>query len=474
MSKKPLWTSAEIAAAVKGTCTGKWQAEGVSIDTRTVKPGDLFVALQGPNHDAHDFVGEAINKGAAGALVSYIPRQTPAEKLVLAKDTMVALQALGFEGRRRSHAKIIAVTGSVGKTGCKEALKQVLSAQALSFASAGSYNNHWGVPLSLSQMPQATAYGIFEIGMNHAGELGPLSKLVRPHIALITGIAAVHLGYFKDLKEIAKAKAEIFEGIEKNGTAVLNGDDTHFEQLKEAARAAGVKNILRFGRGAGFEAKLEEHALEAEQSRVKATIMGQSISYTIAAPGEHWVMNSLAVLLCAQAAGADLKKAADAFRTLALAEGRGGAQNVNLPGGGGITVVDESYNASPVAVEAAIRVLSRREPGPGGRRILVLGDMKELGEESRKLHVNLAPAILQAKISLVFACGDMMRDLFEALPENLRGAWCSTSGDLAPRVTSAMKDGDVVTVKGSHSMAMDRIVQALVGLQTPFVKQSAG
>jgi UDP-N-acetylmuramoyl-tripeptide--D-alanyl-D-alanine ligase len=472
MSKKHLWTSAEIAAATKGTCTGKWHVDGISIDTRTVKPGDLFIALQGPNHDAHDFVGEAINKSASGALVSYIPRQTPAEKLVLTKDTMAALQELGKEGRRRSHAKIIAVTGSVGKTGCKEALKQVLSAQAPSFASAGSYNNHWGVPLSLSQMPQATVYGVFEIGMNHAGELGPLSKMVRPHIALITGIAAVHLGHFKDLKEIARAKAEIFEGIEKNGTAVLNGDDAHFELLKDAAQKAGVKHILRFGRGAGFEAKLEEQTLEAEQSRVRATIMGQSISYIIGAPGEHWVMNSLAVLLCAQAAGADLKKAAQAFENLALAEGRGGAQTVALPAGGSFTLVDESYNASPVAVEAAIRVLAKRQPGPEGRRIIVLGDMKELGGESRKMHVNLAPAILQAKIAQVYACGSAMRDLFEALPENLRGAWCSTSGDLAPLVAAAVKDGDVITVKGSHSMAMEKVVQALTALQTPFVKKA--
>ncbi|HVY12372.1 MAG TPA: UDP-N-acetylmuramoyl-tripeptide--D-alanyl-D-alanine ligase, partial [Alphaproteobacteria bacterium] len=439
-----LWTSGDIAAATSGACKGTWTVNGVSIDSRTVKKGDLFVALKGPNFDAHDFVADALKKGAGGALVSHIPPRTPSEKLVLVNDTFKALEDLGRASRARSKAKVIAVTGSVGKTGCKEALRQVLSVQKASFASTGSYNNHWGVPLSLSQMPQATAYGIFELGMNHAGELGPLSKMARPHIALITGIAAVHLGHFASLEEIARAKAEIFEGLEADGTAVLNGDDAYYNVLKDCAVKTGVKNIARFGKGADFEARLEEFSLNDESSTVHASILGKKLNYAIGAPGEHWVMNSLAVLLCAALAGADVQRAAESFKDLKLATGRGGTEHINFVGGA-FTLIDESYNASPVAVEAAIRVLGRRKPEGDGRRILVLGDMKELGDQSQKLHEALAAPIQEAGIAKVYATGEHMRCLLEALPESLRGGWRATSSELAPQVAENIRHGDVVT-----------------------------
>jgi UDP-N-acetylmuramoyl-tripeptide--D-alanyl-D-alanine ligase len=283
----------------------------------------------------------------------------------------------------------------------------------------------------------------------------------------------VHLGHFKNLEEIARAKGEIFEGLEKDGAAVLNADDTYYNVMKECAVKNGIKNIVSFGSRAGAEAKLEDFSLEAEQSRVKATIMGRAVSYTIAVPGEHWVTNSLAVLLTVAMAGADLQQAAEQFSQLQLAQGRGAAKHVDFAGGH-FTLVDESYNASPVAVEAAIRVLARRTPSGQGQRILVLGDMKELGEESKALHTALAGPIQKANIAKLFCCGDMMRDLFEALPENLRGKWQPTSGDLAPFVADAVRDGDIVTVKGSHSMGMEKVVQALLGMQASMAKKSAG
>ncbi|MBI3418849.1 MAG: UDP-N-acetylmuramoyl-tripeptide--D-alanyl-D-alanine ligase [Proteobacteria bacterium] len=465
---KALWTSGAIAAATSGTCVGKWEAARISTDSRQLKPGDLFIALKGPNHDAHDFVAEAFNKGAVGAVVSHMPAKCPPEKLVLVANTFYALQDLGKAGRARASAKIIAVTGSVGKTGCKEALRQVLSAQAPSFASAASYNNQWGVPWSLALLPPDAVYGVFEMGMNHAGELAPLSKLARPHIALITGIANVHAAHFASLEDIARAKSEIFQGLEPGGTAVLNGDDTYYEVMRQAAAQVGVKNIARFGRGAGFEAQLEEFSLEAEGSRVRARVLGQPLSYYIGVPGEHWVMNSLAVLLCAGLAGADLAKAAKTFEKLALAEGRGGARQVEFPGGH-FTLVDESYNASPVAMEAAIKVLAARQPARGGSRVLVLGDMKELGDKASEIHAGLARPILNSGVGRVYACGELMRYLKEALPEGLCHGWALTSGELASQVAAEIRDGDIVTVKGSHSMMMEKVVQALLALQPVLV-----
>jgi UDP-N-acetylmuramoyl-tripeptide--D-alanyl-D-alanine ligase len=463
-----LWTSKEIATAVGGTANSAWNATGISIDTRTLKPGDLFVALKGPNFDADTFAGDALAKGAAGALVS---RATTAdEKLIVVSDTLRALEKLAAASRTRSDADIIAVTGSVGKTGCKEALRQVLSAQGPTHASQGSYNNHWGVPLSLSQMPADAEYGVFEIGMNHIGELGPLSKMVRPYVALITGIAAVHIGNFKDLNEIANAKAEIFEGLEPGGAAVLPGDDTYYKVLAAAATKYGAK-IHRFGKGDGYEAQLLRHQLYGETSRVTARIRSKEYTYDVGAPGMHWVTNSLAVLLCASLAGADVARAADAFKTLKLATGRGSVRVMKFADGS-FTLVDESYNASPVSIEAAISVLAQRQPAGLGRRILVLGDMKELGEQSKKLHSALAAPIEDARIDLVFAAGDEMRALFEALPKNQQGAWKPNSSELAPVVAGAIQNGDIVTVKGSHSMMMERVVAALAALEAASLKSA--
>ncbi|MDX1921515.1 MAG: UDP-N-acetylmuramoyl-tripeptide--D-alanyl-D-alanine ligase [Alphaproteobacteria bacterium] len=463
-----LWNSNDIARVTKGQCSGTWNVDAVSIDSRSIKAGDLFIALQGPNFDGHDFVASALANGASGAIVSSIPTGVPADKCVIVEDVFRALHDLGQAGRTRSTAKIIAVTGSVGKTGCKEALRQILTAQASSYANEGSFNNHWGVPLSLSRMPQNSHYGIFELGMNHAGELGPLSQQVRPDVAVITTIAPVHIGNFNSLDEIAGAKAEIFEGLSRNGHAVLNADNEYIEFLKQRAMSDGINAIATFGKN-GMEARLENCVLKSDTSDVTATLFGKRINYTIGAPGMHWVTNSLAVLLAAGLAGADVAKAAQSLSTLVLAQGRGTPQQITIPSGS-ITLIDESYNASPVAVEMAIKVLANKQPK--GRRILVLGDMRELGEHSKDAHLGLAKPISDAGISQVFCCGEHMKHLFDALPSAIRGGYTFTSAELAPIVASAMRDGDMITVKGSKSVGMQKVVDALLNLDVSKTKKA--
>lgn len=458
--KKPLWTTAMIAGATQGTCSGDWPVQDISIDSRNIKVGDLFVALKGPSFDGHDFVADALANGAAGALVHQtIPGAAP-EKLLLVRDTLAALQALGAAGRARSQAKIIAVTGSVGKTGCKEALRQIFAAQAPSFAAQGSFNNHWGVPLSLSRLPQDAHYGVFELGMNHMGELEPLTKAVQPHIALITAIAAVHIGNFNSLDEIAEAKSEIFAGIVKDGSAVIPADSSYSPYLRGRATHFGVGHCYSFGHHAKADARIESFTLDANSSVVKVRILGKSIEYTVGVPGEHWVMNSLSALLCAALAGADLEKAAAVLATLSLADGRGVPKRISIPDGS-FTLIDESYNASPIAVEMAIKVLSRKEPSGNGRRLLALGDMRELGEHAKAMHLALAQPILDAKIDKVYCCGELMKHLYDALPEAKRGAYAFTSNDLAPIVASDIRNGDIITVKGSHSMEMPYVIKTL-------------
>ncbi len=463
-----LWISSDIAKATKGTCSGLWRANGVSIDSRSVAQGDLFIALKGPNFDGHDFVAGAIAAGASGAIVSAIPTGVSADKCVVVADVFKALHDLGQAGRNRSRAKIIAVTGSVGKTGCKEALRQVLTAQAPAYANEGSFNNHWGVPLSLARLPQDAEYGVFELGMNHVGELGPLSQQVRPDIALITNIAPVHIGNFNSLDEIATAKAEIFEGFSSNGHVVLNADNSYVEFLKQRAIHFGINAIATFGEK-GTEARLENCVLKSDTSDVTAILFGKKINYTVGAPGMHWVTNSLAVLLCAGLAGADVAKAAQSLSTLALAQGRGTPQQISISNGS-ITLIDESYNASPVAVDMAIQVLGNKEPK--GRRILVLGDMRELGEHSQTSHVALAKPIKDAGISSVFCCGEHMKHLFDALPDAIRGGYAFTSAELAPIVASAVHDGDMITVKGSKSVGMQKVVDALLNLDISKTKKA--
>ncbi|HZT86522.1 MAG TPA: UDP-N-acetylmuramoylalanyl-D-glutamyl-2,6-diaminopimelate--D-alanyl-D-alanine ligase [Stellaceae bacterium] len=455
-----LWKAAEAAAATGGSTRGEWVAGGVSIDSRSVAEGDLFVALRGPNHDGHDYVGGALAAGAAAAMVDRdVPGLPASAPLLRVRDTLAGLTALGTAGRARSRARVIAVTGSVGKTGTKEALRLALAAVGTVSASAASFNNHWGVPLSLARMPPDAVFGVFELGMNHPGEIAPLSRLVRPHVAVITTIAPAHLGFFPSVEAIADAKAEIFLGLEPGGAAVLNRDNEHFPRLAAAAEAAGGQ-VIGFGRHPQATVRLVDCALDAAGSTVAAVIDGQELRYRIGTPGEHWVMNSLAVVAAGSAAGADVSVMAAALAGLEAPAGRGHRQELPWRGGR-LTLIDESYNASPASVRAALSVLAMVQPAPGGRRIAVLGDMLELGGAAEGLHRDLAAPLFAAKVDRAFLVGSAMAALHTVLPEAVRGGHWPDVDEAVPALLDYLRPGDVVTVKGSHAGRIDRIVARL-------------
>ena len=462
-----LWRGTEAASATDGQVIGDWAATGVSIDSRSVQPGDLFIALEGPTFDGHDFVEDALARGAAAVMVHRMPDGLPADapRLQVA-DTFDGLWALGSYARHRTRATIIAVTGSVGKTGTKEALKTALDRQGKVAATLGNLNNHWGAPLTLARLPEDLDYAVIELGMNHAGEIGPLSRLVRPDVAIITTVQAVHLEFFDSVEAIADAKAEIFEGMSPAGIAVLPRDNPHFARLVAHARTIGVGRIWSFGCSADAEASLVDCSLHATCSAVHAAILGKPIQYSLALPGEHWAVNSLAVLLAVRAVGADEVVAARALARLEATPGRGQRQRIELNAETGearrsFTLIDESYNASPASVTAALGVLQRVDTDDDGRRILVLGDMLELGDDATRLHADLAGAVYEADVDLVFACGRHSRALFDMLPEARRGAWAPTSADLVDTVARSVGHGDVVLVKGSLGSRMARIVDRL-------------
>jgi UDP-N-acetylmuramoyl-tripeptide--D-alanyl-D-alanine ligase len=473
-AKEVLWSAEEARQATGGRNTRDWQATGVSIDSRSLAPGDLFVALKGPSFDGHDFAGKAIKAGAAASMVHRradgIDESMP---LLIVDDTFAALWRLGTAARARSTARLIAVTGSVGKTGTKEALRLCLSPQGLTSASIGSFNNHWGVPLSLARMERDAVYGIFELGMNHPGEIRELTTLVRPQVAIITNIEPAHIGNFSSISEIADAKAEIFEGMDANGTAVLNRDNALFHHLCARAEDAGVSRILSFGRHKEADARLLDCSLHATCSAVSASIRGREIDYCLAMPGAHWVMNSLAVLAAVSAAGADVVKAAAQFANLKPLKGRGERHTVETPEGA-FHLIDDSYNANPTSMRAAFEVLGRASLGKGGRRIAVLGDMLELGTQAQEMHASLAAPLQAAGIDLAFTCGTGMAALRDALPEALRGAHAAESKTLAAEICDAVRPGDSLLVKGSLGSRMAVVVEALIGLGKPAKKAANG
>ncbi len=459
----PLWTSGEAAAATGGKASHPWSASGVSIDSRSVEAGDLFVALAGPNHDGHDFVEAAFERSAAAALVSRRPgARAGARPLLLVVDTYEGLNTLAARARERSHAHVVAITGSVGKTGTKELLAGALRRCGPTHASAGNLNNHIGVPLSLARLPQGARYGVFEAGMNHPGEIAPLSRLIRPHTALITTIAPAHTEAFSGLDGVADAKAEIFQGLEPGGTAVLNRDNAYFEHLAEAARAAGAGRIVSFGEGADADARLLAWRPAATGGSVSAAIDGAEVEYEIAFSGRHWAFNSVAVLAAAKAAGAPLAHAARALRAVAPGAGRGVRHRIPLPGGH-CALIDESYNASPAAVRAAIATLAEAAtPAPGGRRVAVLGDMLELGTEAKRWHAELACDLERAGVDLVFTAGPLMAHLHQAVDPARRGVHAPDAESLAAIVEAEIRAGDVVLVKGSLGSRTGLIVRHLV------------
>jgi UDP-N-acetylmuramoyl-tripeptide--D-alanyl-D-alanine ligase len=468
-----LWTVTDMAAAMGAEKSRAVpdSVSGISIDSRNAGKGEAFFAITGDNRDGHDFVAAALQAGAGVAVVAAGRRAQFAagQPLLIVDDVLDGLGDLARAARSRSHAKIIAVTGSVGKTGTKEALRLALAADGETHASAASYNNHWGVPLSLARCPASAKYAVFEIGMNHAGEITPLTKLVRPHIAVVTAIEAVHLEYFGSLKKIAEAKAEIFLGLEPQGAAILNRDSAQYGQLSAAAKAAGVSHIVSFGEHAKSDARLIRHSLQTDSSTVQANIMGQAVTYKLGAPGRHLVLNSLAVLAAVSLAGADLALAALALNRLQPSTGRGARVTLRTPTGSAL-LIDESYNANPASMAAAIALLGQAPRGPQGRRIAVLGDMLELGKQGAAMHRALAAAVEAAKVDLVYCCGPLMQALWEALPSRLRGGYAGTAAALEPAVLEAIRDGDAVMVKGSLGSKMGPIVKAL---ERQFPKQAA-
>ncbi|MBX6320546.1 MAG: UDP-N-acetylmuramoylalanyl-D-glutamyl-2, 6-diaminopimelate--D-alanyl-D-alanine ligase, partial [Rhodospirillaceae bacterium] len=371
--------------------------------------------------------------------------------------------ALGRAARARCRGRFLAVTGSVGKTGTKEALRLALEAHGPTHASSGNLNNQWGVPLSLARLPPDARFGVFELGMNHPGEIAPLARQVRPHVAIVTTVEAVHLEFFPSVEAIADAKAEVFEGMDGDGAAVLNRDNPMFEGLAGAARGGGLGRIVGFGRDPRAEARLLDCRLHGSGSDVSAAILGERLDYALPVPGLHHVLNSLAVLAAVALAGGEPAVAAAALARLRPIEGRGARLHVPAAGGT-IEVIDESYNASPVAVRAALEVLARSRPGGGGRRIAVLGDMLELGREGPRLHAELAEAVVGAGVDLVLTAGALMRHLSEALPPERRGPHAADSAALLPAVIDTVRPGDVVLVKGSLGSRMKPIVEALAGL----------
>ncbi len=462
MNDETLWTPLALVAPLGARVSGALPARGitgVSIDTRTLQDGDLFVALKGDNSDGHDYVRKAFEAGAAAAVVdeAHADALTGAGPLYVAKDTLVALEGLGRAARARSKARIVAVTGSVGKTTTKELLRCALASAGETHASAASYNNHWGVPLTLARMPQSARFGVFEIGMNHAGEITPLVAMARPHVAIITRIAPVHLAHFASIEAIADAKAEIFSGLQRGGVAILNRDDAQFERLRAAAREAGVRFTLSFGESEEADAILLECEVDGQTTRVKARALGQDLDYRIGAPGRHIAMNSLAVLLAARAAGLELAAAARALAHFEPPAGRGQRETLEAADGP-FTLIDESYNANPASMRAALDLLGAAK---GARRIAVLGDMLELGPDGPALHAAIAEDIERNQVDLVFTAGPLMRALAEAIPAGRRGAHAANAAALEPIVLDALGAGDVVMIKGSNGSRMGPLVAAM-------------
>jgi UDP-N-acetylmuramoyl-tripeptide--D-alanyl-D-alanine ligase len=464
MGDRALWTADELVAATDGKIVGTVGKllNGVSIDTRTIADGDIFVAIKGESHDAHDFVVKALGAGAGLAIVSRVSDEMKAAGplLVVINDPLRGLERIGRASRKRSPARIVAVTGSVGKTSTKEMLRVALAASGATHASAASFNNHWGVPLTLARMPRECAYGVFEIGMNHAGEITPLVDMVKPHAAIITNVAPVHIGNFNSVDEIADAKAEIFSGVVAGGYAVINRDNAFFDHLAAAARAHGVENVVTFGTHEKADVRSERVVLHETCCCVTADVMGEKLIYKLGMPGAHMALNSLAVLAAVKLMGADLARASLALAVAEASKGRGVQQYFKIDGGS-FLLIDESYNANPVSMAAALALLSRAKLGKGGRRIAVLGDMLELGAHGPSLHEGLAKELDANQVNALYAVGPLMTNLWDKTPESMRGAYAVNSADLRDGLLDSVQPGDVIMIKGSLGSRMGPLVDAI-------------
>jgi UDP-N-acetylmuramoyl-tripeptide--D-alanyl-D-alanine ligase len=461
-----LWTIEDLVDAVDGRPLGNVPQgiAGISIDSRTTAVGHAFFAIRGDRFDGHDFASAAMANGASLLVVA--EAKLPAlgrlqAPMIVVDDVLVALAKLGMAARARSKAQIVAITGSVGKTTTKAMLAHALGECGPTHSAVASFNNHWGVPLTLARMPEDTKFGVFEIGMNHPGEISPLVKMVRPHVAVITTIAQAHLGNFKGLSEIAAAKAEIFEGVVAGGHAVLNRDNEKFSYLRKTAIAAGITRVHGFGEHKQAQFQLQKCKLHSDCSCITARIGGDDVAVKIGVPGRHIVQNALAVLGTAQLVGADLAKVARALGSFRADKGRGARYRLKN-GAGEFTLIDESYNANPASMRAAIALLANASVGPDGRRIAVLGDMLELGRFSEKLHADLVEPLIDAKIDRVLLAGPEMKALSEALPASIARDYRESTASLVPLVTKAVHAGDAIMVKSSLGIGFGAVVSALL------------
>ena len=455
---EPLWTSDEIARATGGDLAGvPFAASGVSIDTRSIEAGDLFVALGGAR-DGHGFVDLALGKGAAGTLAS----QAVTGSAVMVGDTLAALERLGVAARERApQAKRGAVTGSVGKTGVTQAILAGLKLAGRAHSSVKSYNNHIGVPLTLARMPRDTERAVFEIGMNHAGEIAPLTRMVRPHAAVVTTVGPVHTENFPDGElGVARAKAEVFEGLQPGGVAVLNADNAWFDMLKAQALKAGAQ-VRSFGTGDGADARLIDFQATGSHAMLQARFQGQALDFPILQTGLHWGLNSMAVLLMLEALDVSLGDSLAALGSFEPLEGRGAERTIRIAGGA-FTLIDESYNANPISMASAIATLGVRHTT--GRRIVALTDMLELGPGAPGHHADLAQLLAAAGVDLVFCAGPLMKSLWDALPPTRRGGYAESAADLAPQVVRTAEPGDLVMVKGSNGSKAGAVAAALSAL----------
>jgi len=464
-----LWTSDEARSATGGQGATDWQASGVSIDTRTIRPGELFVALKDVR-DGHDFVAQALEKGAAGALVSHVPEGvSPDAPLLIVDDVLEALVALGRAARARTPAQVIAVTGSVGKTSTKEMLRAALGGQGRVHAAEKSFNNHWGVPLTLARMPRNADYAVIEIGMNHPGEIAPLARMARPHVALVTTVAAAHMAAFEDLAGIAREKASVFEGLEPGGTAIVNGDLETTPILTKTAAAHDAKLVL-FGETAGTTYRLEHVQLSPDATVARCASPEGVLTFKLATPGRHFARNAMAVIATVDALQADMGVAMSDLGRWHPPAGRGTRERLVLDpvvDGMVLDLIDDAYNANPTSMAAALDVLAAQMPVDGvgrvsrGRRIAVLGDMLELGEDEARLHAALADLEAMQAVALVHCVGPRMQNLHAALPADKRGQWCDSAQDMAARMRGLVDAGDVVLVKGSLGSRVGLVVDAI-------------
>ncbi|MCU0815313.1 MAG: UDP-N-acetylmuramoyl-tripeptide--D-alanyl-D-alanine ligase, partial [Cypionkella sp.] len=467
----PLWTSADAAAATGGTTPKAWEANGVSIDTRTLRSGDLFVALQAAR-DGHDFVAQALAKGAAAALVSRIPEGVaPDAPLLLVPDVLRALEDLGRAARARTKARVVGITGSVGKTSTKEMLRAILGGQGRVHAAEASYNNHWGVPLTLARMPAEADYAVIEIGMNHPGEIAPLARMAAPHAVMITTVAPAHLEAFESIEGIAHEKASIMEGLAPGGAAILNADLDTTPILLAKADAVQARPVL-FGQSATAQYRLIDAHLAGDTVVARAACNGDALLFKVRSPGRHFALNALGALAVAEALGADLTLAACDLGQWLPPDGRGVQETILLDRveETRFQLFDDAFNANPASLAAALDVLiaTRPENGVGrvgqGRRIAILGDMLELGPTEGALHAAIARHPGLEAVDLIHCVGPRMRALYDALPRHQRGQWVETAADLRPMVRSLVDAGDIVLVKGSKGSKVSILVDALRNL----------